>query len=112
MKSLRTDYAEAHPEVIQAYFTALLRAQDYAAEHPEDLRALCVESGIEEEVVRYVYHSDDDFGRTTGTTDETKENFKAVIDFLSDNDITSNEVDFDSWFDESYYEKAFDGYQS
>lgn len=105
---VRTDYAEAHPDVIRAYFTALLRAQDYAAEHPEDLRAICIESGIEEDVVKYAYPTDDDFGRTTGTTDETKENFRAVIDFLSDNGIISNKVDLDSWFDGSYFEKALD----
>ena len=108
---VRTEFAKAHPEVIEAYFTALLRAQDYAAEHPEDLRAICVESGLEEEVVKYVYPTDEDFGRTVGTNDETKKNFITVIDFLSDNQIISNKVDFDTWFDGSYYEKAYEEYQ-
>lgn len=107
---VRTEFAEAHPDVVQAYFTALLRAQDYAAVHPEDLRAICVESGIEEDVVRYVYSTDDDFGKTVGTDDETKKNFSTVIDFLSDNGIISNKVDLDTWFDGSYYEKAYEEY--
>lgn len=107
---INTSFAKEHPEVIEAYFKALLKAQDYAVEHPEDLRELCVESGIEEAVVDWAYPSVEDFGHTTGTLDETYEYFKKVINFLVDNKIASSKVDLDEWFDDSYYKKALEEY--
>ena len=103
---VRTEFAEEHPEVIEAYFKALLKAQDYAAEHPEDLRQICIDGGLEESVVDLTYPKLSDYGAKTGTTEETKNNFKTVIAFLKENGIIAKEVDLDSWYNDSFYKNA------
>lgn len=109
---INTSFAKEHSEVIKAYFKALLKAQDYAVKHPEDLRALCVESGIEEKVVDWAYPSVEDFGNTIGTSEETKEYLRKVIKFLTENKIINSEVNLDEWFDGSYYKEALEEYNS
>lgn len=102
----RTDFAEDHPEVITAYFKALIRAQDYAKEHPEDLRELYIESGIEESILDTAYPELSDYRAITGTTDESIKRMENVVTFLKENDLITGDVKINDWYNKSFYDNA------
>lgn len=99
-------FAKEHPEVVTAYFRALIRAQKYAKKHPEDLRKLYIKSGLEEKIVDLTYPKLTDYKSITGTTEENKKVFEEVITFLKDNKLIKKSIDLNTWFDGSFYENA------
>ena len=103
---VRSDFAKEHPEVVTAYFKALIRAQEYAQEHPEDLRDLYIKSGLEESIVDLTYPEVSDYIAITGTTEENKDIMQNVITFLKNNELITSDVDLSAWFDDSFYEQA------
>ena len=103
---VRSDFAKEHPEVVTAYFKALIRAQEYAQEHPEDLRDLYIKSGLEESIVDLTYPEVSDYIAITGTTEENKDIMQNVITFLKNNELITSDVDLSAWFDDSFYKQA------
>lgn len=108
---VRTEYAEEHPEVLKAYFAAILRAKDYAIENPDVLRTIFLESGENEEIVDIAYPELSDYGADVGATDESKAIMNTVIDFLHAADLITTDLELDDWFDNSYYEAALADYE-
>lgn len=102
----RTDYAEENKEVLTAYYKALIRAEKYAKEHPEDLRELYIEAGTDESILDMVYPDLSDYNSTVGATKDTLEGLQKVDDFLTDNGLSKTEVSIDEWYDGTFYENA------
>lgn len=103
---VRSKFAKEHPKVVVAYLRALIRAQEYAKKHPEDLRKLYIKSGIEEKIVDLTYPKLTDYNSIVGTTGETKKVFEGVITFLKENGLIKKDVDLNQWYDGNFYEKA------
>lgn len=103
---VRADFAKEHPEVITAYFKALIRAQEYAKAHPEDLRNLYIKSGIEENIVDTAYPSLKDYSSLTGASDTSLETMETVVSFMKSNNLITNDVSIKDWYDGSFYNDA------
>lgn len=102
----RSEYAEENGDIITAYFKALLRAQEYALENPEELREIYIASGTSEEIIDQVYPELTDFCTTVGATEETLSNYQAVSDFLLENELTTEELTISEWFHGEFFENA------
>lgn len=102
----RTEYAEENGDIITAYFKALLRAQEYAKEHPEDLRQLYIEAGTDESIVDEVYPELTDYGTGVGATEETLANYENVAQFLIENELIENELNISEWYHGEFFEAA------
>lgn len=103
---VRTDFAKAHPEVIKAYFKALIRAEEYAKNHPDDLRSLYIESGIEADILDTAYPNLSDYKALTGTTDQSLKAMENTVSFLKTNNLITGDVNIKEWYDESFYNNA------
>lgn len=103
---VRTDFAKEHPEIITAYFRALIRAQVYAKEHTEDLRNLYIESGIEADILDVAYPNLSDYSTSTETTDKSLKTMETVVSFLKTNNLIAGDVNIKDWYDGSFYNNA------
>lgn len=103
---VRSEYAEENADILTAYFKALLRAQEYVQEHPEDLRQLYIDAGTDEEILDQVYPKLTDYSSEVGATDETLVNYQTVADFLLSNSLIDSELKITDWYNGSFYEDA------
>ena len=95
-----SDYADAHPEVVKAYITALNRADEYIQNDPKAAAELVaadfsIDSELMEQIIpKFTY-------KTALDADDIAEITK-VKDFSLDAGIISNDVDMDSFINTSY----------
>lgn len=102
----RTEYAKENEEVLVAYYKALIRAEEYAKEHPEDLKELYIKAGTDEKILDMVYPNLSDYNSTVGATKDTLASLQNVAAFIVDNNLAKTEVSIDEWYNGTFYEKA------
>ena len=108
----RTDFVEKNADVSSAIIEAMLKARDDIIADPEAFYELSSEkSGRTLEQVKSVAVSDVQLGYSISLDDRYVSSLKNIEQFELDNGIITNQVDFDSWIDSSYLEKAVQEYQ-
>lgn len=103
---VRRDYANQHPEVLDAFLQAQLDATDYLNEHPLESAKLVAEgSGLPEEVV-YLYNGPGGTSFDTTLKPSLIEAFKGDVPYLkSIGDFA--DLDIDGFVDDTALRKAF-----
>ena len=108
----RSDYISANSDVSVAIIKAMLKAKDDIVSDPEAFYELSAEkSGRTLEQVKSVAVSDLELGYPISLDDRYITSLKNIEEFELNNNIITNQVDFDSWIDSSYLEKAVQEYQ-
>ena len=108
----RSDYISANSDVTVAIIKAMLKASNDIISDPEAFYELSAEkSGRTLEQVKSVAVSDVQLGYSISLDDRYVSSLKNIEQFELDNGIITNQVDFDSWIDSSYLEKAVREYQ-
>ena len=108
----RTDFVEKNADVSSAIIEAMLKARDDIIADPEAFYELSSEkSGRTLEQVKSVAVSDVELAYPVNLDERYITSLKNIEQFELDNDIITNQVDFDSWIDSSYLEKAVQDYQ-
>ena len=108
----RSDYISANSDVTVAIIKAMLKASNDIISDPEAFYELSAEkSGRTLEQVKSVAVSDVQLGYSVSLDDRYVSSLKNIEQFELDNGIITNQVDFDSWIDSSYLEKAVQEYQ-
>ena len=103
----RRKYVEQNPDIIKAYILAYTRARDYAKEHSNALVDQWVSTGEKASTYEYLYPKNDAWP-TIVKTPETEANFKEVLQFLIEYDLTINKKGFsiEDWYDGRFAEYA------
>jgi len=100
-----TDYAEAHPLVIEAYIKASQRASDFIAENPEEAAAAISKTfGVTDDVMVEILKK---FSFDPQLTKADIDEITKVKDYLLKVGIIKNDVDIDEFINTSYYDAAF-----
>ena len=108
----RTGFVEKNADVSSAIIEAMLKARDDIIADPEAFYELSSEkSGRTLEQVKSVAVSDVELAYPVNLDERYITSLKNIEQFELDNDIITNQVDFDSWIDSSYLEKAVQDYQ-
>ena len=108
----RTDFVSENSDVTVAIIKAMLKAKADIVADPEAFYQLSSEkSGRTLEQVKSVAVSDLELGYPVSLDDRYITSLKNIEQFELDNSIISNQVDFDSWIDSSYLDKAVQEYQ-
>lgn len=102
----RTEFVKESPQVAIAFLKAILRGQEYAKEHTDELRKILVDNGKSAEIVDAIYPTADSWNLSLKATPEFLENLKATSKFLVDQGLAKKEVDVDQWYDGSLFEEA------
>ena len=103
---------EKNADVSSAIIEAMLKARDDIIADPEAFYELSSEkSGRTLEQVKSVAVSDVKLAYPVSLDERYITSLKNIEQFELDNDIITSQVDFDSWIDSSYLEKAVQEYQ-
>lgn len=98
---------DENPEVGVAINKALIRAYDAAIENPQDLYEAVSSKQIGADCYAKEYAFDTSFEYLSPEiTDESLIYYKNLNEWLLSHSLISQEVDLDSFFDKSYYQKA------
>lgn len=109
---VRSDFAEEHPEIVQAYLQAMLEANQTFQENPEEISAQIEEwSGIEKEVV-YMFLGPSGLQPINPSIGEVQldalKNSIATLISLGKIESPVNPEDVTNWVDESFLKTAMD----
>ncbi|EKV03378.1 ABC-type nitrate/sulfonate/bicarbonate transport system, periplasmic component [Leptolyngbya sp. PCC 7375] len=109
---VRSDFAEEHPEIVQAYLQAMLEANKTFQEKPEEISAQIEEwSGIEKEVV-YMFLGPSGLQPINPSIGEVQlealKNSIATLISLGKIESPVNPDDVTQWVDESFLKTAMD----
>ena len=109
---VRSDFAEEHPEIVQAYLQAMLEANQTFQESPEEISAQIEEwSGIEKEVV-YMFLGPSGLQPINPSIGEVQlealKNSIATLISLGKIESPVNPEDVTEWVDESFLKTAMD----
>ncbi len=109
---VRSDFAEEHPEIVQAYLQAMLEANKTFQEKPEEISAQIEEwSGIEKEVV-YMFLGPSGLQPINPSIGEVQlealKNSIATLISLGKIESPVNPEDVTQWVDESFLKAAMD----
>lgn len=95
-----TDYAEAHPLVVEAYLKALNRADELIASDPETAaEAIADDFGVDKDLMVQILGN---FTFTTMLEDDDIAEITAVKDFSLEAGIIQNDFDIDSFINTTY----------
>jgi ABC-type nitrate/sulfonate/bicarbonate transport system substrate-binding protein len=107
----RTDYYNEHKDVAVAVQKALLKARDKAKEDVEAYyRLLAEKSGNSLETILATAEFDLDIAIPLSLDEQYITSLKSILDFLHENELTSGDVDFDSWVDDYVVKRAAEEY--
>ncbi len=104
-----TQFLQDNPNAAKAFIRALLRAQIFAKEHPEEAyeAVASITEGYTADIYENVYSYNTNFDYFSPAISQAGiEKLKALEQFLKDEALISNSVDIDSFVDLSYYEKV------
>ena len=108
--SARNDFLEEHPDAAAAIVRALIRAQAFAAENPEEIYTLFADSNYSAGVYRSVYSFDTSFSYfDPEITPVCVEKLKSLNDYALEKGLITASVDVDAIVDTSYYAAAAEG---
>lgn len=102
----RSKFTEEHPEVVEAFFKALIRASEATKTDRSVLRELYINSGIEADVIDDAFKAPEDYNNTVGSSEELLDNYQFVSDFLKENGFANEAVNIREWYNSSFYENA------
>jgi len=107
----RTGFHTENPDVAVAIQKAFLKAKDWALEDPERYFSLLAEqSGQSLEYVRASQLADIDAATPLSIDDPYIESLKEILSFLQDNELTSGDIDFETWLDRTVTARAAQEY--
>ena len=110
MVSVRTEFLEENPEAGTAIVRALIRAQAFAAENPEEIYALFADSNYSADVYRSVYSFDTSFSYfDPEITPDCVDKLKSLNEYALEKGLITSSVDVDAIVDTSYYAAAAEG---
>lgn len=108
--SARNDFLEEHPDAAAAIVRALIRAQAFAAEHPDEIYQLFADSNYSADVYRSVYSFDTSFSYfDPEITQACVDKLKSLNDYAFEKELITSSVDVDAVVDTSYYDAAVEG---
>lgn len=108
--SARNDFLEEHPDAAAAIVRALIRAQAFAAENPEEIYTLFADSNYSAGVYRSVYSFDTSFSYfDPEITPVCVDKLKSLNDYALEKGLITASVDVDAIVDTSYYAAAAEG---
>ena len=108
--SARNDFLEEHPDAAAAIVRALIRAQAFAAEHPDEIYQLFADSNYSADVYRSVYSFDTSFSYfDPEITQACVDKLKSLNDYAFEKGLITSSVDVDAVVDTSYYDAAVEG---
>lgn len=108
--SARNDFLEEHPEAAAAIVRALIRAQAFAAENPEEIYELFADSNYSADVYRSVYSFDTSFSYFDPEITQTcVDKLKSLNDYALEKGLITASVDVDAIVDTAYYVAALEG---
>lgn len=110
--TVRSDFAEEHPEIVEAYLQAMLEANEIFREKPEEISAQIEEwSGIEKEVV-YMFLGPSGLQPINPSIGEVQlealKNSIATLISLGKIETPVDPEDVTNWVDESYLKAAME----
>lgn len=98
-------FLEEKPEAAEYFLAGLIQVEDYIVKHPEEsVKGIADRTGDDVESWNYVYG----LTKAEGFTEDTYETAKAAKDFLERNDLIQNDYDYESIFDQSYWDAALE----
>jgi aliphatic sulfonates family ABC transporter substrate-binding protein len=98
-------YAKANPDVVEAFLRALIRAKEFGDADPAYIRNQLIAVGNPEKIIDLVY-PDLQFNTNFEATDNVRASLQSIAQFMVDNDLASELVDVEAWYDGSYLERA------
>lgn len=99
------DYAEAHPEVIEAYIVACRRASEYIAENPSGAaEAIAEDFGVSVDIMEKILEK---FSFDPNLSDADIEEITKVKDYILEEGIIENDIDMDSFINTEYLEAVY-----
>lgn len=104
-----TQFLQENPNAAKAFIRALLRAQTFAKENPEEVYEVVasITEGYTADIYKNVYSYDTSFDYfSPEISEEGIEKLKTLEQFLEDEALISTSVDMDSFVDTSYYEEV------
>ncbi len=103
----RTNFLSEHEDAAKAVIRALIRAQKFAEENPEEIYSLFADSRYSADVYRKVYSFDDSFSFfDPEPTEECAGKLKDLVKYALDKGLIRNGVDVDAVLDRTYYDAA------
>ncbi len=98
-------FLKEEPEAAEYFLAGLIQVEDYIVEHPEEsVKGIADRTGDDAESWNYVYG----LTKAEGFTEDTYETAKVAKDFLERNDLIQNDYDYESIFDQSYWDAALE----
>lgn len=90
-------------EMANYFIAGLIQVEDYIIENPEEsVEGILERTGDTAEEWSYVYG----FSMASGFSEDTYETARLAKEFLERNDLVQNDYDYNSIFDQSYWEEA------
>jgi sulfonate transport system substrate-binding protein len=110
----RTEAYQENKEVAVAIQKALLKAKDGAKQDVDAYFANQSEkSGLALEIVLASAEKDLDISSPLSLDDKYLDSLKDILQFLKDNELTTGDIDYDTWIDHKYVvDKAAEEYAS
>lgn len=102
----RTEFIKENPEVAQAFVKALQRAYEFAQENPEKVYEDLATDSFPAEIQQQVYADTTFAGFNPAIDDATLKKAESTVYFLKTNNIITNDVKVDEFFNTAVYEKA------
>ena len=102
----RTEFIKENPEVAQAFIKALQRAYEFAQENPDKVYEDLATDSFPAEFQQQVY-TDTTFAEfNPAINDTTLKKAESTVSFLKENNIITNDVNVDEFFNTAVYDKA------
>ncbi|MEQ8155032.1 MAG: aliphatic sulfonate ABC transporter substrate-binding protein [Clostridiaceae bacterium] len=101
---VRTEYAKENPETVSAVIKALDKAKQLTISDSTAAKAQWVKAGNTNETYDFLYPKND-YRYNVEITADYISKIKDVEKFLKDNNLIKNDVDVDTWINNSYYKK-------
>ncbi len=100
----KTEYAEEHPELIEAFIKAVDRGAQYISENPDDAAATLSEFyQVTEDDMKEILSN---FDFTVSLTDDDIAEITSVTNYAFDAEIIQNEVDTTEFINTTYLQEA------
>ncbi|MCD8356387.1 MAG: ABC transporter substrate-binding protein [Clostridia bacterium] len=96
-------FLSENPEMAADFVAGLIQVEDYIVDNPdESVEGILERTGDSAEEWNYVYG----LSKASGFTDDTYETARLAKDFLERNDLIQNDFDYETIFDQSYWDEA------
>ncbi|ADL53179.1 aliphatic sulfonate ABC transporter substrate-binding protein [Clostridium cellulovorans] len=105
---VRTEFAKNNPDIVKAILKSLVRAKKLCDQDSTASLEQWKRAGNSEETYKYLYPKND-YVDEIEISSETINSGKSTIEFLKNNSLIKNDVDFNKWINKSYYEEVKNG---